>query len=80
VPDYLPGLPDSATLTVFNLFRAVGGLGVGLCSIASPMYIAEVAPPGTRIEDGCVFGVMRGRGRVAEWGISARWPASAQGC
>ncbi len=48
VPDYLPGLPDSATLTVFNLFRAVGGLGVGLCSIASPMYIAEVAPPAKR--------------------------------
>jgi len=48
VPDFLPGLPDGATLTVFNLFRAVGGLGVGLCSIASPMYIAEVAPPARR--------------------------------
>ena len=28
----------------FNVFRIVGGVGVGLCSIASPMYIAEVAP------------------------------------
>jgi SP family arabinose:H+ symporter-like MFS transporter len=45
VPDFLPGMPDGATLAVFNLFRALGGLGVGLCSIASPMYIAEVAPP-----------------------------------
>lgn len=48
VPDFLPGVPHGATLTVFNLFRAVGGLGVGLCSIASPMYIAEVAPPARR--------------------------------
>ncbi len=48
VPDFLPGMPDTATLTVFNVFRAVGGLGVGLCSIASPMYIAEVAPPARR--------------------------------
>ena len=48
VPDFLPRMPDTATLTVFNVFRAVGGLGVGLCSIASPMYIAEVAPPARR--------------------------------
>jgi len=48
LPDFLPGVPHGATLTVFNLFRAVGGLGVGLCSIASPMYIAEVAPPARR--------------------------------
>jgi SP family arabinose:H+ symporter-like MFS transporter len=32
----------------FNAFRIVGGVGVGLCSIASPMYIAEVAPPRNR--------------------------------
>ena len=32
----------------FNVFRIVGGVGVGLCSIASPMYIAEVAPPRNR--------------------------------
>ncbi|MHB8863953.1 MAG: sugar porter family MFS transporter [Pirellulaceae bacterium] len=32
----------------FNVFRIVGGVGVGLCSIASPMYIAEVAPPKNR--------------------------------
>jgi len=28
----------------FNIFRVVGGLGVGLCSIASPMYTNELAP------------------------------------
>lgn len=31
-------------LITFNFFRIVGGLGVGLCSIASPMYTNELAP------------------------------------
>ena len=31
-------------LVTFNVFRVVGGLGVGLCSIASPMYTNELAP------------------------------------
>lgn len=35
-------------IVTFNVFRIVGGVGVGLCSIASPMYIAEVAPPTKR--------------------------------
>ena len=35
-------------MTTFNIFRIIGGLGVGLCSIASPMYIVEIAPPRTR--------------------------------
>ena len=35
-------------IVTFNIFRFVGGVGVGLCSIASPMYIAEVAPPRIR--------------------------------
>ncbi|OHB79053.1 MAG: hypothetical protein A2V98_01985 [Planctomycetes bacterium RBG_16_64_12] len=48
VPDMLPGTSVGATILVFNVFRAVGGLGVGLCSIASPMYIAETAPPARR--------------------------------
>jgi len=48
VPDFLPGMGAGSTILVFNVFRAVGGLGVGLCSIASPMYIAEVAPPAKR--------------------------------
>jgi SP family arabinose:H+ symporter-like MFS transporter len=31
-------------ITIFNLFRIVGGVGVGLASVASPMYIAEISP------------------------------------
>ncbi len=36
-------------------FRIVGGIGVGLCSIASPMYIAEVAPPSKRGKMGVMY-------------------------
>ena len=32
------------TIAQFNLFRIVGGIAVGLSSIVSPMYIAEIAP------------------------------------
>jgi len=35
-------------IVTFNIFRIVGGVGVGLCSVASPMYISEVAPPRMR--------------------------------
>ncbi len=30
--------------TVFNIFRIIGGLGIGLASNLSPMYIAEISP------------------------------------
>lgn len=33
---------------VFNLYRILGGLGVGLASAVCPMYIAEVAPSNIR--------------------------------
>ncbi|MFA6581864.1 MAG: D-xylose transporter XylE [Paludibacter sp.] len=31
-------------LIAFNLYRVIGGIGVGLASAISPMYIAEIAP------------------------------------
>ena len=32
-------------LSVFILFRIMGGLGVGIASMLSPMYISEISPP-----------------------------------
>ncbi len=32
------------TFTTFVLYRVLGGLGVGIASMASPMYIAEISP------------------------------------
>ncbi len=39
----------------FNIFRIVGGVGVGLCSVASPMYISEVSPPRMRGKLGTMY-------------------------
>jgi len=38
----------SNSLTVFILFRLLGGLGVGAAAMISPMYIAEIAPAAWR--------------------------------
>jgi len=35
-------------LVSFILYRIVGGIGIGLASMLSPMYIAEIAPAGIR--------------------------------
>jgi MFS transporter, SP family, arabinose:H+ symporter len=42
-------------MITFNVFRIIGGVGVGLCSIASPLYIAEVSPPRRRGALGFMF-------------------------
>lgn len=36
------------TITEFNMFRILGGCGVGTACIVSPMYIAEIAPAAIR--------------------------------
>ena len=34
----------SGTFTGFIIYRLIGGLGIGLASTISPMYIAEISP------------------------------------
>ena len=46
-PEIFVGLPGSGDYTfmyAFVCYRIIGGVGVGLASMVSPMYIAEVAP------------------------------------
>lgn len=38
------GQPSMTLLVVFNLYRILGGIGVGLASAVCPMYIAEISP------------------------------------
>lgn len=38
------GEPTFGLLVVFNFYRIIGGLGIGLASAICPMYIAEIAP------------------------------------
>ena len=41
---FTKGEPSIALLLTFNFYRVIGGIGVGLASAVSPMYISEIAP------------------------------------
>ena len=50
-PEFLffsKGVPTKGLLVAFNLYRVLGGIGVGMASALCPMYIAEVAPANKR--------------------------------
>ncbi|OJX87620.1 MAG: D-xylose transporter XylE [Paludibacter sp. 47-17] len=40
----MPGSGDHTFADLFIFYRIIGGVGVGMASMVSPMYIAEVAP------------------------------------
>ena len=42
------GVPTYSLLIMFNIYRVIGGIGVGLASAICPMYISEVAPSSIR--------------------------------
>ena len=42
------GEPTYSLLIMFNIYRVIGGVGVGLASAICPMYIGEVAPSNIR--------------------------------
>ncbi len=42
------GEPSYSLLIMFNIYRVIGGIGVGLASAICPMYISEVAPSNIR--------------------------------
>ena len=42
------GKADWTLLVVFNIYRVLGGIGVGMASAICPMYIGEVAPSNIR--------------------------------
>ncbi|MBM4761188.1 D-xylose transporter XylE [Bacillus sp. B15-48] len=45
---YTQGEPSLALLFTFNFYRIIGGIGVGLASAITPMYIGEIAPADIR--------------------------------
>ena len=50
-PEFLffeKGVPTVSLLVAFNLYRVLGGIGVGMASAICPMYIAEIAPANKR--------------------------------
>ncbi len=50
-PEFLffeDGEADFNLLIAFNIYRVIGGVGVGLASALCPMYISEISPSGIR--------------------------------
>ncbi|MDO5376363.1 MAG: D-xylose transporter XylE [Staphylococcus rostri] len=50
-PEFLfftPGEPTLMLLIMFNIYRVIGGIGVGLASAISPVYISEISPSSIR--------------------------------
>lgn len=50
-PEFLfftKGHPTVGLLYMFNFYRVIGGIGVGLASAISPMYIGEISPADIR--------------------------------
>src|SRR5699024_463293 len=50
-PEFLffdSGNSSVGLLIMFNLYRILGGIGVGLASAISPMYISEISPSAIR--------------------------------
>ena len=45
---FTKGEPSMGLLLMFNFYRVIGGIGVGLASAVSPMYISEIAPADIR--------------------------------
>lgn len=42
------GTGGATTLKIFILFRIISGIGIGIASNISPMYLSEVSPPAVR--------------------------------
>jgi SP family xylose:H+ symportor-like MFS transporter len=42
------GTADEKFILAFIIYRLIGGIGVGIASMLSPMYIAEISPAGVR--------------------------------
>ena len=76
-----------ATISSFIFYRVIGGIGVGLASMLSPMYIAEIAPAKVRgklvswNQFAIIFGMLVvyfvnyyiARGQPAEWINATGW-------
>ena len=58
------GLALAPNVACFIAARVIGGLGIGISTVAAPLYISEIAPPGSRgrlagmFQFNIVFGIL----------------------
>jgi MFS transporter, SP family, xylose:H+ symportor len=89
-PEFLffeKGTPTMGLLLMFNFYRIIGGIGVGLASAVCPMYIGEIAPAHLRgrlvsyNQFAIIFGMLVvyfvnmgiAKGETIEWINSVGW-------
>jgi SP family xylose:H+ symportor-like MFS transporter len=89
-PEFLfftKGHPSIGVLIMFNFYRIIGGIGIGLASAVSPIYISEIAPADIRgrlvslNQFAIVFGILVvyfvnwgiAKGQTLEWINSTGW-------
>ena len=86
MPEYL-NFMGLSTISSFIFYRILGGIGVGLASMLSPMYIAEIAPANMRgklvswNQFAIIFGMLIvyfvnygiAKGQAAEWINETGW-------
>ncbi|RLL47045.1 D-xylose transporter XylE [Oceanobacillus piezotolerans] len=74
------GEPTTSLLITFNLYRILGGIGVGMASAISPTYIGEIAPQEIRgkLVSWYQFAVIFGQLVVyfVNWGIANGQPTA----
>jgi SP family xylose:H+ symportor-like MFS transporter len=86
-PFFTGGGNSMGVLFSFNIYRIIGGVGVGLASAVCPMYIGEIAPAGIRgrlvsfNQFAIIFGMLVvyfvnwgiAKGQTAEWIHETGW-------
>jgi SP family xylose:H+ symportor-like MFS transporter len=84
---FTAGEPTMGLLVMFNFYRIIGGIGVGLASAVVPMYIGEIAPADVRgrmvsfNQFAIIFGMLVvyfvnwgiAKGQTLEWINSIGW-------
>lgn len=78
---FTPGEPTLSLLITFNLYRILGGIGVGLASAIAPVYISEMSPQHIRGKLVVLYNMAVVFGQtvvyIVNWGIvrgqSAAW-------
>jgi len=82
------GTATPVSMFEFNVYRIVGGIGVGFASVACPLYIAEIAPARIRgrlvmlVQFAMVFGLTSATITtyvMSVYGLSWRWMMASEG-